>query len=193
MAAETTYDWVPFLIAVGARLLEEADEFELESLEHRGVRESVVEDGWWGREPARLAEVEELEQRLGTTLPPDYRTFLLCTNGWNHCVSLGYPFGICDLFSTGEVDWFASYDEEIGRLAVYTSDLGDDELVWDSAPAGHLRKSLIIGDWDGNECLLLNPAVRSDRGEWELITFMSDGAEMDRVPSFWDFMHAYAP
>lgn len=146
---------------------------------------------WLGGDAVDPTDLEDLELRLGVDLPPDYRAFLETCDGWRHLCD--YPFGLTDLLPARQVDWFARADAGIGRLEHYTRDLADDELVWDSAPAGSLRASLLIGDFDGNECLLLNPTVVTDRGEWQVLTFAADGGEIDLLPSFWEFMHEYVP
>ena len=40
-----------------------------------------LESGRLLREPAPEQDIQRAEQRLGVTLPPSYRAFLLCSNG----------------------------------------------------------------------------------------------------------------
>src|SRR6266487_6976092 len=46
--------------------------------------EDVVRDAWLGFAPASADEVAAAEARLGCSLPPSLREFLLVTNGWRH-------------------------------------------------------------------------------------------------------------
>ncbi|MGZ3716189.1 MAG: LuxR C-terminal-related transcriptional regulator, partial [Ktedonobacterales bacterium] len=42
----------------------------------------VIASGWLGSPGATETELQQLEERLGTCLPPSYRQFLQFTNGW---------------------------------------------------------------------------------------------------------------
>src|SRR5262249_55240455 len=61
----------------------------------------VVSAGWLGFPPATQTQIKALEKRLGTRLPPSYRTFLQTTNGWRHSGAF-----IRDLLPARRVAWF---------------------------------------------------------------------------------------
>lgn len=194
------YDWEPLLREVSRAIITNGSEETIESLKWRGIRVSNDRYFWLGRAPADSEAIAELEKHIGAELPPDYRQFLAITDEWEfsfwedsngqHCY---YPFGICNLEPSHVVDWFEKLDHKIGRLEEFTEGLNDQDLVWDQCPAGHLRRALQIGESDGNECILLNPNVVNERGEWQTITVIEDGADISLYPSFWEFMHDDPP
>lgn len=44
----------------------------------------ILRDGWLGFAPATEGAVAAAAVRIGRTLPPSYREFLLTTDGWRH-------------------------------------------------------------------------------------------------------------
>src|SRR5262249_11962685 len=76
------------------------------------VPQEVVASGWLGYQGAREEEIVVLEQRLGTTMPPSYRSFLAETNGWRNCG----PF-IDNLWACSDVRWFQERHQ--ARIAAY--------------------------------------------------------------------------
>src|SRR5258708_2639075 len=60
-----------------------------------------------GAPGASEAELEELQRRLGITLPPSYRQFLATTNGW-----LNTSDFIDRLLPTSEIGWHSDLDPD---------------------------------------------------------------------------------
>ncbi len=159
-------DWLSFLREFSAELL--ADEDIRESLP-----EEVASSGWLGFPGAAPAELEALEARLGIALPPSYREFLACSNGWR---TLGWDR--IQLWSTDEVGWLRDLDPEI--IAIWTREYsppipdevyfvyGDRQRSVDIRTE-YLRDMVAISsrDWGNEEQLWLNPRVISEDGEWE--------------------------
>jgi hypothetical protein len=108
------------------------------------VEEAVPEPG------ASSEEIAVAERRLGTTLPPGYRSFLETTNGFG-------PIGhfVRRLRPVGEIRWLRDEDSELIRVWVEAT--GDDALA----------KRLVVSDDEDGARVLLNPAVVDEEGDWE--------------------------
>jgi len=136
--------------------------------------------------PASESEVSQLEERLGVSLPPSYRQFLLYSNGW----------GIEEysLLPVAEVGWLRDVEPStIEAWSLPSGEVPDDlYFVYGKEQNSHfirgeyLPDTLLVGQWDGD--LLLNPHVMTSDGEWEawLLAAWMAGAERQR--SFWDLM-----
>jgi hypothetical protein len=109
-----------------------------------GVSEARLEPG------ASAEEIEIAERRLGTTLPPGYRSFLATTNGSG-------PIGsfVRRLRPVDEIRWLRDEDPELIRIWVEAT--GDDALA----------TTLVVSDEEDGARVLLNPAVVDEDGEWE--------------------------
>jgi hypothetical protein len=109
-----------------------------------GIREADLEAG------ASAEEIADAEQRLGTTLPPGYRTFLATTNGFG-------PVGhvIRRLRPVAEISWLRDEDPELIRI--WAEATGDDALA----------KTLVVSDEADGARVLLNPAAVDEEDEWE--------------------------
>src|SRR4051812_7281368 len=68
--------------------------------------EKVVRQGWLGFEPAGTAAVEAAEQRLGRSLPPSLREFLLVTDGWRDAGNFVYR-----LAGAADLGWLRDTDD----------------------------------------------------------------------------------
>ena len=124
--------------------------------------------GWLGRPAASTSQVADAQARLGCELPRSYRSFLAIANGWHGCAAVSVPHGLCNLDSTDDIDWFRTRDAHVGRLdSLRAMPATSDDFTIDVA---HLEAALLIGESDGNECILLNPR-RQDDGEWQVITY----------------------
>lgn len=88
------FDWRTFLEKFSRELLEEDDIRD-------NLPDDVVASGWLGFDGASEADIQDLERRLGTRLPPSYREFLSVSNGWR---TIGvYEPG---LSPASKVEWF---------------------------------------------------------------------------------------
>lgn len=177
--------WSRVVQRLSAKLFAEADEDDLavlaaeapESLEKRSL----------GFPGATEEAIAMKEATLGVRLPDDYRAFLLASNGFR--TLRGLPFGLCSLLPVEQIGWFKDKDKETGRLASYLERHASGEKMqdpFDVAPED-FERTLLIGDSDGNECILLLPP--RDESEWKLWTCHPEtGFEVD--DSFTDFMES---
>src|SRR5437879_5223435 len=92
--AVATFDWKGFLTRWSRDLLQITAVVE-------ELPADVVASGWLGSPGATTTQIAQAEARLGTTLPPSYRDFLMATNGWRRTT----PY-IDKMWSTEEIDWF---------------------------------------------------------------------------------------
>ncbi len=147
-----------------------------------------------GQVGATEAEILQLEQRLGISLPPSYRTFLLCSNGW---VILNDD---CQLLSTQQVDWFAARNQVWIDAWV---DMGADHDITDEQyfqygdhqnpvfiRCNYLKTALQISADENGYVYLLNPLVVDENGEWEAWDFGNTIPGAHRYRSFWEMMQA---
>lgn len=162
-------NWSKFLERLSKKLFADADESELELLAEDEPER--FEKRQLGSAPASAAQVAAKEKALGVRLPDDYRAFLLASNGFRGMADL--PHGLCSLMPVEQIAWFKTKDAGKGnRLEHYIEwsasgeKLPEDFVV---SPEDYAR-TLLIGDSDGNECILLLPP-RDESEEWEVWTY----------------------
>ncbi|MFE5026298.1 SMI1/KNR4 family protein [Streptomyces sp. NPDC056656] len=152
----TVEQWRPYLATYSAHLLRTIDRDEL-----RGVSEEQRAAGWLGFHGASEQQIAALEVRLGTRLPPSYRSFLAASDGWRH---LG-PF-MEQIRTTETVGWC----EEV------------DSLLWDmitdydeEEPDGpqKMERGLLVSLEGDAQFWLLDPGDASEDGEWAAYTWSS--------------------
>jgi len=150
----------------------------------------VLASGWLGYPGATDDEIAAAEERLGVTLPPDYREFLQVSNGWRWANSF-----IPRIWPVQEIEWLRLSDPDI----IEGWDAGWDHS-WENyggrAEAQlyeqkYLASTLRVSDieYGGTAMLLLNPRVVSAAGEWEGWFFAHWVPGADTYPSFWSLMN----
>lgn len=162
---------------------------------------------WLGYPGASESQVIRAEARLGTALPPSYRSFLKVSNGWQQTT----PF-ISKLWSTEEIEWFfVRHQDWINEFLKHPRHLATEShngnLPPPSIPSAeyftygneqdcskirveYLPTTLEISQRGEGAIYLLNPQVVAINGEWEA-WFLGDwlpGA--DRYYSFQEMMQA---
>lgn len=189
-------DWVGLLTQWSRDVLATPEEVA-------GLPPDVVASGWLGYPSATEERIAAAEARLGTTLPPTYRTFLTLTNGWRKPQTM-----VERLWSTEEIDWLAALDQEgidawisgeeyvaDGPLSVPTVPDAEYFAYVDGAATGEMRSEYLqtalqisAVEYAGTAVYLLNPRVVTPEGEWEawLWAHWLPGAR--RYRSFWDMM-----
>ena len=174
----TDTDWQPWLESWNRELLAKHDASRYNAFVDPAVTPDMIASGWLGAPGAPEADVAALEGRLGLTLPPSYRTFLLTSNGW-----LQPGVIVPRLFRVDEVQWFRDVEPETidawsaGMEAA--GDAGEDEVLRDlpTALAVSARETI------GTARYLLNPRV-IDGEEWEALLFAHWIPGFHRYPSF---------
>jgi hypothetical protein len=137
----------------------------------------IVSSGWLGAPGASEAELAALESRLGTPLPPSYRSFLQASDGFIQPNVL-----VPRLLAAREVDWFRTRHQD--TIDIWADYSGGFEQYLPTA----LQVSAV--EHAGTAVYLLNPKVVSADGEWEAFYFAHWVPGVDRYPSFRALMEA---
>jgi SMI1 / KNR4 family (SUKH-1) len=133
----------------------------------------VLRDAWLGFAPASDAEIAAAEARLGCSLPPSLREFLLVTNGWRHAGNFLHR-----LAGTTELAWLRDTDDDHWIQAY--SVIGAGEL---------LRRSLRLSLAADASVLFLDPEDVDEHGEWAAYWLASwSGMGPERHGSFSELM-----
>jgi SMI1 / KNR4 family (SUKH-1) len=158
------------------------------------ITPEALASGWLGYPGASEAQIRQAEQRLGTTFPPSYRTFLQVSNGWTVLTAFTGT-----LWSTEQVDWLHVQHPEL--ITILTEDgerdipdaeyfVYDERQQRDGLRTRYLASLLALSDYtylDG-DMYLLNPQVRTTDAEWEAWSFVP--GDCSRYRSFWELMQA---
>jgi hypothetical protein len=184
---ESKFDWEPLLHEWSAALLTSNNLVEEPPQE-------AIEEVWLGYKGATEQQMTELETRLGTRLPPSYRSFLKVSNGWRDITSFIYK-----LWSSEEVKWFAVRNQQwVDGYADYSLSAEEYEeyLVYGEnqntllVPPEYIAACLEISDLGDAAIFLLNPLVVTPEGEWEAWFLASWIPGAYRYPAFWEMMQA---
>lgn len=177
------YDWKILLTDWSEALLNSNDFNDEPSSE-------AIKSRWLGYTGASEEQIRQAEERLGTKLPPSYRSFLKVTNGWPQLTHF-----IDKMRSTEEVEWFRVENEDWALIWADNNDNVSDEEYFDyeNEENGYLRgahmlTSLQISDVGDSCVFLLNPQVVTPEGEWEAWFFANWMPGARRYRSFWQMM-----
>ncbi len=183
----TDYPWRPFL-----------EQFSRELLADNQIRKQlpveVIQSQWLGFDGATEEQVQQLEQRIGMSLPDSYRQFLLTTNGWRYSGMF-----IFDVFSVEKVEWFRENNQDWidayvepaeGEEPVPLEDHCDYSEDQDCVMfrVEYLEKTLLISGEGDSAVYLLHPEIKTDDGEWEAWFFANWNPGATRYRSFWEMM-----
>ncbi|MFD6291993.1 SMI1/KNR4 family protein [Streptomyces sp. NPDC060205] len=169
----TVEQWRSYLAGYGADVLRVSAEGELYN-----VSDGQRAGGWLGYEGADEQRIAALEDRLGTRLPPSYRSFLGASDGWLHLGPFMYA-----MRTTGALDWL---DEDDADMYLDTcDDEPDDTSERVRAPV------LLIADEGDAQWWLLDSGDVSQDGEWAAYTWSSwQPGLSDRYGSFAELVEA---
>ncbi len=181
-------DWEAWLTAWNRQLLASYDPREYNAFVDSAVTAEVIASGWLDCPGANEQQLAAVEGRLGTPLPPSYRSFLQASNGF-----LQPGVIVPRLLGTDEVDWFRIAHQE--TIDAWT-------LGADASPAGlasgpdtfehYLPSALQVSAVErvGTAVYLLNPMAVDGEGEWEAFYFAHWVPGVNRYASFRALMHA---
>jgi hypothetical protein len=145
------------------------------------LADGVLQDQWLGFPPATEDQIAAAERRLGRSLPPSLREFLLVTSGWRDAGDF-----IHRLAGAEELAWLRETDDD-HWIDAYSG--------WGDPDHGEvLRRSLRLSLAGDAAVLLLDPEDVDDDGEWAAYWLASwSGTGPQRHRSFYDVMqHLYA-
>lgn len=174
-----TFDWTAWLGEFNRELLSRLDLEEYNAFRDPRVTAELVAGGWLGSPPADEATLAAAEDRLGTRLPPSYRSFLATSNGF-----LQPDLFVPRLRSAQEIGWYGDLDPE--SAATWAEFAEEDEAT------GRLAGCLQVSDVEvvGSAVYLLDPTSPGQDGEWEAYFFAHWVPGVDRYPSFLALMEA---
>ncbi|GAA1452956.1 SMI1/KNR4 family protein [Nocardiopsis tropica] len=150
-APNTVGSWRSFLAEYSADMLRVLEPGEL--AEVTGEQRAA---SWLGYEGASDERVAALEERLGTRLPPSYRSFLGASDGWTRMGMFMYA-----LLSAEEAGWADDFQDE----AV----LDEEELKED----GLVGPFLVVSGASDAQTWLLDAGDVSPDGEWAAYVWAS--------------------
>ncbi|SMD25828.1 SMI1 / KNR4 family (SUKH-1) [Kibdelosporangium aridum] len=149
----------------------------------------VQRDRWLGFAPASEEAVAAAEARLGYTLPPSYREFLLTTDGWRNAGM--FVWRMRDTSNLGwlrdiEPFWEESWEDADDDLDDdFDEDLGDESADEDSPSDNKFSRGLLISLQADAGILFLDPGDVDENGEWAAYSLFSwRAAPPTRFPSF---------
>ena len=176
----TVYDWEGWLrswneLLLGALDPEHPDAWDAD------VTPEILASGWLGSPGATEQQVAALEARLGVTLPPSYRSFLLTSNGFLQPTVL-----VPRLLSTDEVNWFRAEHQDVIDSWSLGVRLGFAAASDPDSFEHYLPTALQVSaiEHSGSAVYLLTPMIVGPDGEWEAFYFAHWIPGVNRYPSF---------
>ncbi len=156
--------------------------------------DAVIESGWTGADPVSEDELGDLERRLGRSLPPSYRSFLMTTNGYvgGGSVERIRPAGEVKPFVDDEGEWVDIWLETAGEgtpltIAEHVATRGDDVV---HARWQLLSDAIQVSDTYDGAVYLLCPTITDPEGEWEAWLFATWLPGAARFSSWWELVNA---
>ena len=169
------YNWRPFLERWSADWADSPG-----ARGRDGVDEEILRARWLGFEPVSEERITALEERLGTRLPPTYRSFLATTDGWRPSGTAVYLLGTAE-----GVHWHRG--KEMREL--YESDLTENSPEEDILRAGMWDRALQLSLDSDMTDVLLDPGDVNADGEWAVYVYRGWSGEFPaRYESFMDVM-----
>jgi len=167
--------------------------------EYAGERRSFDKEHGFGTKGASEESIVEVENKLGTKLPPSYREFLKASNGLHQPVeSMATTGG--DFWPAEEVDWFRVRNQWwidcwTDETEPETPDAeyfvyGPDQDCCAMRPE-YLKTALEISHDGDAGIYLLNPEVKDANGEWEAMHLASWMPGIERFRSFHEMMQEH--
>lgn len=168
-----TVEWAAWLADYNRELIERLHLDEYSSFRDPRVTAELVAAGWLGSPPADEETLATAEGRLGTRLPPSYRSFLAVSNGF-----LQPDLIVPRLRSADEIGWYGDIAPE--SVAIWAEFAEPDDAI------GRLAGCLQVSDVElvGDAVYLLDPTGHAEDGEWDAYFFASWVPGVERYPSF---------
>ena len=122
----------------------------------------VLRTHWLGYPPATAAQISAAEKRLGVTLPDEYKSLLLITNGFRANGNIGVSY-----LPVEKIGWLCDLDADLVNIWGSAS-----STPLDSIQAAGFRRSILIGGLHEEQQLLLVPPGGSDK-QWQCWRYAS--------------------
>ncbi len=192
------YPWTNLLDELSAFQLADHDFSYIENREQ--IHREAIERNSLSLRPASVDQVAQAQTRLGTNLPPSYRSFLLTSNGWGpidqfiwHLLPV-QEITWCKDSKPGLVEgWLAAERESEHPFEPFPDEYylvyGEEQSPQDIRPE-YLETALQISEMGDAAMVLLNPVIQDDDGEWEAWYFSAKMPGAIRYRSFHELMQA---
>jgi hypothetical protein len=192
--------WTAWLKEWNDELLQALDLSKYNAFIEPDITPESIASGWLGAPPATEQQIRQLEHRLGETLPPSYRSFLECSNGFRQPGNI-----VPRILSVDQVEWHCTHNQwAIDAWMEGVNHAGPPEPVSDeeyflygdeqtiAMRHEYLQTALEVSATEtvGDGIYLLNRQIRTDEGEWEAWYFASWIPGAARYRSFWELMQS---
>lgn len=144
---------------------------------------------------ASEAQLTAAEHRLGTRLPPSYRSFLECTNGLRQPQEFVggsgghfWPAEELDWFRTRNMEWIEAYNHDPYPVPDSLYNVYGDQQDCVHFRAEYLYDCLELSHDGDSAVYLLNPRIVTADGEWEAWSFANWHPGAVRYRSFAEMM-----
>lgn len=134
--------------------------------------EEQVEEKWLGHSSASDEQIKGVENRLGITLPDDYKQFLKQSNGFDCLSNIDVT-----VMPVERIDYLKALDKEL--VDIWTSEPDREEFN------RQFSSSILIGGYQEEQQLLLVPIAD---GDWECWFFAAWSPGETKYPSFRFYM-----
>ncbi|HEX3050762.1 MAG TPA: SMI1/KNR4 family protein [Aggregatilineaceae bacterium] len=179
-----SYDWKTWLKRWNSLLIEKLDPDDYQYYDSSIIQ--AVHSGWLGFEGCSVEQIEALETRLGSGLPPSYRQFLLASNGFLQPGML-----VPRLLSCRDIDWLRVIEKNVfdswlnWRSEVMAAQRDDDTSLF----LQHIESMVVISEKEESGSARYLLRVSAD-GEWEAYYYAHWLPGARRYDSFWHLMQA---
>jgi hypothetical protein len=183
----TVEQWREYLAEYSAEVLR-AHDGEDDELVDVGDAQRLL--GWLGFDGATAEQLDALERRLGTALPPSYRAFLTVSDGWLHISNFMWK-----MRTTDEAGWLRDTEPELCQILSDGGDADDaDDEDSDDEDGGDredesesaiVRRALLVSGAGDAQYWVLDPGDVTADGEWAAYIWASWYPGLgERHPSF---------
>jgi SMI1 / KNR4 family (SUKH-1) len=157
------------------KLSEAAIEIDDQSINDQNVRQS----GWLGYQGATKEEIRQAEERLGATLPNNYKEFLTVTNGFGRVSVIS---GV--LLPVAEIDYLKNVHDRFSfdLLLGYPQEDGEDEAYREK-----LNNAILISQYHDEQEIWLIPEDPA-KTRWQTWFFAAWMPGETRYPGFRHYM-----
>jgi len=199
LSDQTVWDYVPELLTVlnkritqgrslvyghllWKELLGAISEAAIKADDNKQIAADMREKGWLGCPGATKEAISEAEERLGVTLPDDYKAFLAVTNGFGR---VSVTSGV--LLPVAEIDYLKNVEEPFAfdLLLDYPPEEGEDEETYQEK----LRNAILISEYGDEQQVWLVPEDQA-KTRWQTWFFATWIPGNERYPGFRHYMES---
>ena len=138
--------------------------------------ERQFKDKWLGFTGASQVAIANLEKRLDITLPEDYKSFLLLTNGF--CATTGIDISFEPI---NKVDYLKNFEHFKESLSFY-DEIGESQEI-----SAQFKNSIIIGGIEEEQSFLLLPPNGNNKWRyWRFANWIPGENEFENLEAHFE-------